>query len=38
MWVIWHEVPEGSWGAGGQVIEFEALRAAASAEREKAPA
>lgn len=38
VWVICHEVAEGSWGAGGQVIEFEALRAAASTEREKAPA
>ncbi len=38
VWVLCHEVAEGSWGAGGQVIEFEALRAAAKAEREKAPA
>ena len=38
VWVLCHEVAEGSWGAGGQVIEFEALRAAAKAEREKTPA
>ncbi len=38
VWVLCHEVAEGSWGAGGSVIEFEALRAAASAERERAPA
>jgi hypothetical protein len=31
-----HEVAEGSWGAGGQVILFEQLRAAAKAERERA--
>jgi len=38
VWVLCHEVAEGSWGAAGQVIEFEALRAAAKAEREKTPA
>jgi phenylpyruvate tautomerase PptA (4-oxalocrotonate tautomerase family) len=38
VWVLCHEVAEGSWGAGGQVIEFEVLRAAAKAEREKTPA
>ncbi len=38
VWVLCHEVAEGSWGAAGQVIEFEALRAAAKEEREKAPA
>jgi phenylpyruvate tautomerase PptA (4-oxalocrotonate tautomerase family) len=36
VWVLCHEVAEGSWGAGGQVIQFEQLRAAAAAEREKA--
>ena len=36
VWVLLHEVAEGSWGAAGQVIRFEELRAAAKAEREKA--
>jgi phenylpyruvate tautomerase PptA (4-oxalocrotonate tautomerase family) len=36
VWVLIHEVPEGNWGAGGQIIRFEQLRAAARAEREKA--
>jgi phenylpyruvate tautomerase PptA (4-oxalocrotonate tautomerase family) len=35
VWVLIHDVPEGSWGAGGQVVHFEQLRAAAKAEREK---
>ncbi len=33
LWILCHEVAEGSWRAGGQVIEFETLRAAAAAER-----
>ena len=33
VWVLCHEVPEGSWGAGGQVVQFKALREAAAAER-----
>jgi hypothetical protein len=28
-------VPEGNWGAGGQVVHFEQLREAAKAEREQ---
>ena len=36
VWVHCHEIAEGSWGTGGHVIEFEQLRAAAKAEREKA--
>ena len=36
VWVLLHEVDEGSWGAAGTVIQFEALRAAAKAERENA--
>ena len=36
VWVLCHEVAEGSWGAAGQVVEFKALVAAAKAEREKA--
>ena len=38
VFVLCHEVAEGSWGAGGQVIQFAQLRAAAAAEREKAEA
>ena len=36
VWVLCHEVAEGSWGAAGQVVEFAALRAAAAQERERA--
>lgn len=35
VWTLIHEVPEGSWGAAGQIIRFEQLREAAQAEREK---
>jgi phenylpyruvate tautomerase PptA (4-oxalocrotonate tautomerase family) len=35
VWTLIHEVPEGSWGAGGQIVQFEQLRAAAKAEREQ---
>jgi phenylpyruvate tautomerase PptA (4-oxalocrotonate tautomerase family) len=38
VWVLIHEVPEGNWGAAGQIVRFEELRAAARAEREKAGA
>ena len=38
VWVLMHEVAEGSWGAGGHVVRFEQLREAAKAEREKAGA
>ena len=38
IFVLCREIDEGSWGAGGQVIQFEQLRAAAKAEREKADA
>jgi phenylpyruvate tautomerase PptA (4-oxalocrotonate tautomerase family) len=34
VWVLMHEVAEGSWGAGGQVIHFEQLRAIAAEQRE----
>jgi phenylpyruvate tautomerase PptA (4-oxalocrotonate tautomerase family) len=34
VWVLVHEVPDGFWGAGGQIIRFEQLRAAAKAESE----
>jgi phenylpyruvate tautomerase PptA (4-oxalocrotonate tautomerase family) len=36
IWVLLHEVDEGSWGAAGNVIRFEQLRAAAAAERDSA--
>ncbi len=35
IWVLCREIAEGSWGAGGSIIQFEALRKAAAAEREK---
>lgn len=34
VWVLCSEIDEGSWGAGGQVIAFEQLRAAAKAAAE----
>ena len=33
VWVIVNEVPDGFWGAGGQIIRFAQLREAAKAER-----
>jgi len=36
IWVLCHEVPEGSWGAGGQVVRFQQLATAAKQEREQA--
>lgn len=36
VWVLCREIAEGSWGAGGQVVEFQALRAAAASERAQA--
>ncbi len=38
VWILCREIAEGSWGAGGQVIAFQALREAAAAEREKSAA
>ena len=38
VWVLVHEIAEGFWGAGGNIIHFEQLRAAAKAERDKAEA
>jgi phenylpyruvate tautomerase PptA (4-oxalocrotonate tautomerase family) len=35
VWTLIHEVPDGNWGAGGQVVRFEQLREAAQAEREQ---
>jgi phenylpyruvate tautomerase PptA (4-oxalocrotonate tautomerase family) len=36
VWVLMHEVTDGQWGAGGQVIRFEKLRELARAEQEVA--
>jgi phenylpyruvate tautomerase PptA (4-oxalocrotonate tautomerase family) len=38
VWVLIREVPEGNWGAAGNVVRFEMLRQAAAAEREAATA
>lgn len=35
IWVLCKEIAEGSWGAGGQVVQFKALREAAAAAREE---
>ena len=34
VWVMIRDVPDGNWGAAGQVVQFEQLRNAAQAERE----
>lgn len=31
VWVLIHEQPEGTWGAGGQIVKFADLKAAAQA-------
>jgi phenylpyruvate tautomerase PptA (4-oxalocrotonate tautomerase family) len=35
VWVLCHEVPEGSWGAAGNVVQFQQLAAAAQQAREQ---
>jgi phenylpyruvate tautomerase PptA (4-oxalocrotonate tautomerase family) len=35
VWVLIHDVPDGNWGAAGQVVRFEQLRDAAKAERDQ---
>ena len=35
VWVMIRDVPDGNWGAAGQVVQFEQLREAAKAEREQ---
>jgi phenylpyruvate tautomerase PptA (4-oxalocrotonate tautomerase family) len=35
VWVLIHEVPEGNWGAAGNVVHFEQLRQLAAQEREQ---
>ena len=34
VWTLIRDVPEGNWGAGGQIVHFQQLREAAAAERE----
>jgi phenylpyruvate tautomerase PptA (4-oxalocrotonate tautomerase family) len=36
VWVLINEVPDGNWGAAGNIVQFARLRAAAAAEREGA--
>lgn len=36
VWTLIRDVPEGNWGAAGQVVQFEALRAAAKSQRAEA--
>ncbi len=38
VWTLIREVPDGNWAAGGQIVEFAALREAAAAERARAEA
>jgi hypothetical protein len=38
VWVLCREIAEGGWGAGGAIVEFEQLRAASKAERERTEA
>jgi phenylpyruvate tautomerase PptA (4-oxalocrotonate tautomerase family) len=38
VWILVREVPEGNWGAGGEVVRFAQLRELADREREQAPA
>ena len=35
VWTLIRDVPEGNWGAAGQIVHFEQLVAAAKAEREQ---
>jgi phenylpyruvate tautomerase PptA (4-oxalocrotonate tautomerase family) len=35
VWTLIQEVPDGNWGAAGQVVRFEQLREAAKAERDE---
>jgi phenylpyruvate tautomerase PptA (4-oxalocrotonate tautomerase family) len=38
VWILMHEVAEGSWGAAGGIVRFEQLREAAREQREYSPA
>jgi phenylpyruvate tautomerase PptA (4-oxalocrotonate tautomerase family) len=35
VWTLIRDVPEGNWGAGGQIVRFQQLREAAQAERDR---
>jgi len=35
VWTLIRDVPEGNWGAGGQIVHFQQLREAAKAERDQ---
>src|SRR5215204_4921792 len=35
VWTLIRDVPEGNWGAAGQIVHFEQLREAAKAERDQ---
>jgi phenylpyruvate tautomerase PptA (4-oxalocrotonate tautomerase family) len=35
VWTLIRDVPEGNWGAGGQIVRYSQLRKAARAERER---
>jgi phenylpyruvate tautomerase PptA (4-oxalocrotonate tautomerase family) len=35
VWILIRDVPDGNWGAGGNIIRFSQLREAARAERER---
>src|SRR3954452_3014909 len=37
IWVLVHEVPDGNWGAGGQIIRFAQLRELVTAQPEPEP-
>jgi len=38
IWVLCREIDEGSWGAGGHVVQFQQLREAAKQQREQTEA
>ena len=38
VWVLMHEVAEGSWGAAGGIVRFEQLKEAAKEQRQYTPA
>jgi phenylpyruvate tautomerase PptA (4-oxalocrotonate tautomerase family) len=38
VWVLCHDVPDGRWGAGGQIVRYQQLLEAAKQQREQATA
>ena len=38
VWILMHEIAEGSWGANGGIVRFDQLREAAREQREYSPA